>query len=264
MKGLLPVKIEPEDLEYHQRMDGRVKIEIEDLEYHHRMDERLFPVKIEPKADSECRHQEMKLEMETDVDLKIKAEFKECLQQQGSQQLLLLFPPIKEELHELEKPPPVHPTEIRTSISPSWVVELNTTSVLANYATEEIKLLISSLHPSILCLQETHFRPTDNPMLRGYDVYRTDKPFFDRASGGLICNWWCTSAGLDLLLLWILDVASTSHQARTDCCGTRRYRPLKSSLYFHVKLQNVMSPLSLIFGTIKILLLCFVAEALQA
>nr|CAD7438691.1 unnamed protein product [Timema bartmani] len=35
-----------------------------------------------------------------------------------------------------EKPPPVHSTEIRTSISPSSVVELNTTSALANYATE--------------------------------------------------------------------------------------------------------------------------------
>nr|CAD7575589.1 unnamed protein product [Timema californicum] len=34
------------------------------------------------------------------------------------------------------KPPPVHPTEIRTSISPSSAVELNTTSALANYATE--------------------------------------------------------------------------------------------------------------------------------
>nr|CAD7193661.1 unnamed protein product [Timema douglasi] len=34
------------------------------------------------------------------------------------------------------KPPPVHPTEIRTSISPSSAVELNTTSSLANYATE--------------------------------------------------------------------------------------------------------------------------------
>ncbi|CAG2059637.1 unnamed protein product [Timema podura] len=30
----------------------------------------------------------------------------------------------------------VHPTEIRTSISPSSAVELNTTSALANYATE--------------------------------------------------------------------------------------------------------------------------------
>nr|CAD7572470.1 unnamed protein product [Timema californicum] len=35
-----------------------------------------------------------------------------------------------------EKPPPVHPTEIRTSISPSSAVGLNTTSALANYAIE--------------------------------------------------------------------------------------------------------------------------------
>nr|CAD7264261.1 unnamed protein product [Timema shepardi] len=38
--------------------------------------------------------------------------------------------------HVQEKPPSVHPTEIRTSISPSSAVELNTTSALANYATE--------------------------------------------------------------------------------------------------------------------------------
>nr|CAD7461275.1 unnamed protein product [Timema tahoe] len=35
-----------------------------------------------------------------------------------------------------EKPLPVHPTEIQTSISPSLAVELNTTSALVNYATE--------------------------------------------------------------------------------------------------------------------------------
>nr|CAD7257665.1 unnamed protein product [Timema shepardi] len=40
---------------------------------------------------------------------------------------------------EKEKPPPVHPTEIRTSISPSSAVELNTTSALAIYATEVSK-----------------------------------------------------------------------------------------------------------------------------
>nr|CAD7392402.1 unnamed protein product [Timema cristinae] len=38
--------------------------------------------------------------------------------------------------NHLGKTTPVHPTEIRTSISPSSVVELNTTSALANYATE--------------------------------------------------------------------------------------------------------------------------------
>nr|CAD7257109.1 unnamed protein product [Timema shepardi] len=41
-----------------------------------------------------------------------------------------------------EKPPPVHPTEIRSSVSPYSAVELNTTSALANYATEAgVKLL---------------------------------------------------------------------------------------------------------------------------
>nr|CAD7574427.1 unnamed protein product [Timema californicum] len=38
--------------------------------------------------------------------------------------------------NHLGKPPRVHPTEIRTSISPSLAVELNTTSASANYATE--------------------------------------------------------------------------------------------------------------------------------
>nr|CAD7399924.1 unnamed protein product [Timema poppensis] len=36
----------------------------------------------------------------------------------------------------VDKPPQVHPTEIRTSISPVSEVKLNTTIVLANYATE--------------------------------------------------------------------------------------------------------------------------------
>nr|CAD7266902.1 unnamed protein product [Timema shepardi] len=38
--------------------------------------------------------------------------------------------------NHLGKTTPVHPTRIRTSISPSSAVELNTTSALANYATE--------------------------------------------------------------------------------------------------------------------------------
>nr|CAD7196545.1 unnamed protein product [Timema douglasi] len=38
------------------------------------------------------------------------------------------------------KTTPVHPTEIRTSIFPSSAVELNTTSAIANYATESAKL----------------------------------------------------------------------------------------------------------------------------
>nr|CAD7577802.1 unnamed protein product [Timema californicum] len=46
-----------------------------------------------------------------------------------------------------EKPPPVHPTEIRASISPSSAVELNTTSALINYATEIDKIAIKIPQP---------------------------------------------------------------------------------------------------------------------
>nr|CAD7453401.1 unnamed protein product [Timema tahoe] len=42
--------------------------------------------------------------------------------------------------NHLGKTTPVHPTEIRTSIFPSSAVELNTTSVLANYASEATQL----------------------------------------------------------------------------------------------------------------------------
>nr|CAD7197923.1 unnamed protein product [Timema douglasi] len=48
-----------------------------------------------------------------------------------------------------EKPPPVHPTEIRNSISPSSAVELNTNSALVNYATElsQVKLAVKASAP---------------------------------------------------------------------------------------------------------------------
>nr|CAD7462383.1 unnamed protein product [Timema tahoe] len=44
----------------------------------------------------------------------------------------------------------IHPTEIRTSISPSSAVELNTTSTLANYATEAGYQLIKKQGGSII------------------------------------------------------------------------------------------------------------------
>nr|CAD7400350.1 unnamed protein product [Timema poppensis] len=58
---------------------------------------------------------------------------------------------------ESGKPPPVHPTEIRTSISPSSAAELNTTSALANYATEAATPVGTTIdssvyHYSVWCL----------------------------------------------------------------------------------------------------------------
>nr|CAD7591512.1 unnamed protein product [Timema genevievae] len=63
-------------------------------------------------------------------------------------------------LYIKEKPPPVHPTEIRTSISPSSVVWLNTTGVLDNYATEAASGNCGT------CLPPRSFHV---PMIRGDD-----------------------------------------------------------------------------------------------
>nr|CAD7395057.1 unnamed protein product [Timema cristinae] len=66
-----------------------------------------------------------------------------------------------------DKPPPVHPTEIRTSISTSSAVEL-TTSALANYATEALIYLHSNhcIHRdikghNILLTEDAHVKLVD-------------------------------------------------------------------------------------------------------
>ncbi|CAG2053877.1 unnamed protein product [Timema podura] len=61
-----------------------------------------------------------------------------------------------------EKLPPVHPTEIRTSISPSSAVELNMTSALANYATEAVPSGVTpaSLLPQPPCYPNLLVTPT--------------------------------------------------------------------------------------------------------
>nr|CAD7458495.1 unnamed protein product [Timema tahoe] len=86
---------------------------------------------------------------------------------------------------------------------------------------EEIKQLISFLHPLILCLQEIHFRPTDNSMLRGYDVYRTDKLFFDRASG--VCD--------------LCDAPLNVYHILVEC---RKYAPIRLALNFNGDLRFLL------------------------
>nr|CAD7599878.1 unnamed protein product [Timema genevievae] len=63
-------------------------------------------------------------------------------------------------------PPPVHPTEIRTSISPSSAVELITTSALANYATEAGVLPASrkiSRYTTSTSLRQASTTPSPSP-----------------------------------------------------------------------------------------------------
>nr|CAD7257755.1 unnamed protein product [Timema shepardi] len=59
-----------------------------------------------------------------------------------------------------EKPPPVHPTEIRTSISPSSAVELNTSSALANYATEAAEEMPAGVGGSYRSLADDVYKST--------------------------------------------------------------------------------------------------------
>nr|CAD7574666.1 unnamed protein product [Timema californicum] len=98
--------------------------------------------------------------------------------------------------NHLGKTTPVQPTEIRTSISPSSVVELNTTSALANYATEAAKDKICSLDDDIQDFIALF--PTDDYTAIVKDYLKNDAEFkrsqeyiaslefaeiFDRASG---------------------------------------------------------------------------------
>nr|CAD7596801.1 unnamed protein product [Timema genevievae] len=96
------------------------------------VDMRKLPKSIEFHEKGK-RHKENVTKRLSEMTKKSQKEFKEQLQVDHEMQKM-----------EQEKPPPVHPTEIRTSISPSSAVELNTTGALANYATEAGDVAIDS------------------------------------------------------------------------------------------------------------------------
>jgi endonuclease/exonuclease/phosphatase family metal-dependent hydrolase len=50
---------------------------------------------------------------------------------------------------------------------------------------EELAISIRDFNPSIICLQETHFKATDNGFLKGYTVERLDDLTGHRAHGGV-------------------------------------------------------------------------------
>nr|CAD7567660.1 unnamed protein product [Timema californicum] len=74
-------------------------------------------------------------------------------------------------------PPPVHSTEIQTSISPSSAVELNTTNALANYATEDMVCGIVVQRPAtILCVSEcTHVTSVSGPRFHRCGCYNRER-----------------------------------------------------------------------------------------
>nr|CAD7197251.1 unnamed protein product [Timema douglasi] len=92
-----------------------------------------------------------------------------------------------------EKPPPVHPTEIRTSISPSSAVELNTTSALANYATEAVILppiiqkrcvvIKKKLHSDVILFHMIFYDEKENNMYGGFNFTVKDAFILGRGEG---------------------------------------------------------------------------------
>ena len=49
----------------------------------------------------------------------------------------------------------------------------------------ELQLLLNDYNATAVSLQETHLKDINTPVLRGFTIYRKDKPFAERASGGV-------------------------------------------------------------------------------
>ena len=62
------------------------------------------------------------------------------------------------------------------------LIQWNCRGLKANF--NELLLLLTGLCPSIICLQETFLKPTDNLNIRGYTLYNHIHQAGDRASGG--------------------------------------------------------------------------------
>ena len=54
-----------------------------------------------------------------------------------------------------------------------------------NIRRDEVRVLTSNFNPLCIFLQETHFKPNDNPVLRNYTFYRNDDTSGNRAHGGV-------------------------------------------------------------------------------
>ncbi|CAG2053713.1 unnamed protein product [Timema podura] len=122
---------------------------------------------------------------------------------------------------KLEKPPPVHPTEIRTSISPSSAVELNTTCVLANYATEAG--YISNKNPTLVFLLNSMLLKPRKRLILQKMYIGMDK----------MNQYWIS---LTMTYIWklfkdTLPSCPATHTP-THCASTRKLTP-SSRIFYH-------------------------------
>jgi exonuclease III len=54
-----------------------------------------------------------------------------------------------------------------------------------NIRREEVRVLTSNFNPMCIFVQETHFKPTDSPVLQNYSFYRSDDLSGNRSHGGV-------------------------------------------------------------------------------
>nr|CAD7568769.1 unnamed protein product [Timema californicum] len=121
-----------------------------------------------------------------------------------------------------EKPLPVHPTEIRTSISPSSVIELNTTRALAKYATKaEVRLFQS--------VKVNH----ENRLIREGDEFILS--CIARGSSYMTFQWYKDGVLVNttkaLRIMWTELLPPDSQDQYTAVLGVERASPLDEGKY---------------------------------
>nr|CAD7445207.1 unnamed protein product [Timema bartmani] len=136
----------------------------------------------------------------------------------------------------IEKPPPVHPTEIQTSISPSSAVKLNTTSALANYVTEAGELWAVVNNAGIATYSEIEWCPSRSYQqildVNVLGMIRVTKAFLPllRKSSGRIVNMCSFTSRYPLPGLSAYSISKFGVLAFTD---TLRYEMKKWSITVH-------------------------------
>nr|CAD7431412.1 unnamed protein product [Timema monikensis] len=141
--------------------------------------------------------------------------------------------------------PPVHPTEIRTSISPSSAVELNMTSALANYATEagcEILHDENKVLRKIFGPKKHRRKPLASEVLTSYLKQCNEPPwtsYFVKHSSVVNDQWGCSHFN------WVVG-DSNYHILRTGCypfikyhCSRRPYLDLKMEDFFFRVIKTI-------------------------
>lgn len=63
------------------------------------------------------------------------------------------------------------------------IIQWNCRGLIRNL--DDVYEILNKYHPNILCLQETHLKPTQTNFLKQYSVFRRDRDCYTHSSGGV-------------------------------------------------------------------------------